>query len=331
MSDQELNKQADLIANYLSGNASDAEMQALETWVLASTEHKEAFMAAKKAWMLSGMQKNTAAIDVGKNWKAMSGQLFQEQKVIDLPSRAKQLRWLGIAAAVALVVSVGIWLLLDMRKEQVLEFAAAESVRTLDLPDGSAVTLNQASSLSYDGTDASGRRMLRLDGDAFFDVQRDEDRPFIINTRGLAIEVLGTSFYVDARQEEPEIQVIVASGLVEVRSDSAQLRLEANEKAIFEKATQDLAKDANTDANYLSIKTNALNFENTSLEEVVFALNRHFNVQINLAIEDLENCRVTATYENKSLAAILAIIESTLGIQSNQTGDVITLSGTSCR
>lgn len=331
MSDQELNKQADLIANYLSGNASDAEVQALETWVLASPEHKEAFTAAKKAWMLSGMKKNTAAIDVDKNWKAVSGQLFQEQKVIDLPSRAKRLRWLGIAAAVALVVSVGIWLLLDMRQEQLLEFAAAESVRTLDLPDGSAVTLNQASSLTYDGTDASGKRMLRLVGDAFFDVNREEDRPFIINTRGLTVEVLGTSFYVDARQEEPEIQVIVASGVVKVRSDSSQLRLEADEKAVFEKATNDLTKDENTDANYLSIKTNALDFDNSSLEEVVFALNRHFNVQINLAIEDLENCRITATYEDKSLAAILAIIESTLGIQSNRAGDVITLSGTSCR
>lgn len=331
MSDQELHMQADLIANYLSGNASDAEVQELETWVLASPEHQEAFMAAKKAWMLSGMQKGATVIDVGKNWKAVSSQLFQEQKVVDLPSRAKPLRWLGIAAAIALVVSLGIWLLMDMRKERVLEFAAAESVRTLDLPDGSSVTLNQASSLSYDGTDASGRRMLRLEGDAFFDVHRDEDRPFIINTRGLSIEVLGTSFYVDARQEEPEIQVIVASGLVEVRSDSAQLRLAANEKAVFEKATKDLAKDENTDANYLSIKTNALDFADSSLEEVVFALNRHFNVQIKLRIEDLENCRVTATYENKSLAAILAIIESTLGIQSTQTGDIITLSGTSCR
>lgn len=331
MSDQELNSKADLIANYLSGNASDAEVQTLETWVLASPKHKKEFVAAKKAWMLSGMTQNSTRIDVAKNWKDTAAQLFEDKPVIDMQRRGKRLRWMGIAAAIAVVLSIAVWLLLDLGKERVLEFAAASTVRTLDLPDGSQITLNQAASLTYDGTSAAGNRIVTLEGDAFFEVSRDELRPFIINTKGLAIEVLGTSFYVDAREEEPEIQVIVESGVVEVRSDSIPLRLAANEKAVFEKATKNLTKDENTDANYLSIKTNALDFEDSSLEEVIFALNRHFNVQINLSIEDLENCRVTATYEDKSLAAILTIIETTLGIQSVREGANITLSGASCR
>ena len=325
MSTQGLNNDNyELISRYLSGNASDAEVQKLEQWVLASSENKEEFIEFKKAWLLGGMSTNAQRTDIESNWQKISKQLFSSTKVI--PLKASRRIWLRIAAAIALIVSVSLWFYFNNSKP--LD-PTVGTVRSINLPDGSLVILNHSSSLETVEMDENIRK-LTLEGDAFFEVTKDEERPFIIQTSEVEVEVLGTSFYVDSRMNQSEIQVIVESGTVAVRNAAAEVVLQANQKAVFDKNTGTLVQGPNEDINYLSLKTDTLIFDNTRLEEVAFVLNRHFDKAIIIETSQLKNCVLTATFRNKSLESIIEVIQKSLKIKVRQTPNKIIFSGTSC-
>lgn len=332
MSDQQPHTDyPELIARYLSGNATDAEVRQLEDWVLADPDHKTQFTAFKKAWLLGGMQDTPPAIDVDRLWAQTSQHLKdtpQEARVRPLPTRN---RWLRVAAAVVVLAGVSVWALLNFGGKSAMSVSTTDQTEDFALSDGTQVTLNQYSDVVYEPDKATQQRRLQLTGDAFFDVNRDESRPFIIDAAGVEIEVLGTSFYVDARDDQPEVQVIVQSGTVAVRAPGQeQVVLQAEQKAVFRKAEGSLTAGANDDPNYLAIKTDTLIFDDSPLEEVIFALNRQFHVNIESQITDSSNCGLDTSYEKYPLNDILDLLAATLQIQVERQGSRIILSGAGC-
>lgn len=318
---------SELISKYLSGNVSSSEVEELETWVLADPSHKHHFVALKKAWMLAGLQQSTPKVDVHALWEQTSNQLWEEAKVVEMKPQSNRFKWLTIAAAIILLLFASIVIFQNLNQKTAFIVEATEEVKTVDLSDGSTVTLNQTSSIQFTDAGKSPKRQVKLKGDAFFDVAKDEAHPFVIHIQNMEIEVLGTSFYVDARENQSEIQVVVESGKVAVRSGDSETILSANEKAIFQKSTQILTKVQNEDANYLALKTKTLVFENTKLEDVVFALNRQFHADISLENDALKDCLLTATYRQDSLSSILTIMEATMGIEVSTTGQQTVLGG----
>lgn len=232
-----------------------------------------------------------------------------------------------IAAAVV-VLAVGAGLLYQQFHQPEPYFAQAINSRLpVDLSDGSRVTLNQASSIQFLAESENGEREVTLQGDAFFDVARDEDLPFVIHTQEVEVEVLGTSFYVDSRSGQEEVQVMVESGRVAVRAGGQEVILNANEQAVFDKSANVLRKQANQDEHYLAVKSGELVFKDTPMETAVFALNRQYNTNLVIESEALKTCPITSTFKNKSLLAILAILEASFGIQSTEDGAQIVLTG----
>ena len=329
MANPEINNHySDLISRYLSGNASDAQVAELEAWVMADPENKEQFIAFKKAWMLAGMEQEIETIDVEAAWQKTAGELFDQGKVVEMRPKSNRRVWLSIAAAIALIFVASFWFLRNNGVEEPMFVQANEEIQSFDLADGSKITLNQASTLSYSVDEETGQRKVELDGDAFFEVARDEARPFVIQTQMIEVEVLGTSFYVDSRKDLDEIQVIVKSGKVAVRSDSAEEILIADEKAVYDKNSGKLTKIVNRDVNYMSIRSDTLKFEDTRLEDVAFALNRRYKSKISIQSEELKDCPFNGVYPNRSLEFILQIIE--LGnpkVRIERRGEEIILTG----
>ncbi len=322
----------DLIPKYLSGEASDSEVKRLEQWVLSSPENKSQFNQFKKAWILSGIEGNYQQLDIDKEWSDVTGQLFPKNNIVSIqrkPVRRINI-YLRIAVAVALVIAASLWLYRSISTVEYQELVAQTEIEEDQLPDGSQIALNQFSSLKYPEKLSSRTRKVELKGDAFFEVERDESRPFIITTQNVEIEVLGTSFYVDSRDDQPQVQVIVETGSVAVTTGDNKIVLESNEIGIYEKATGQLTKKTNDDVNYLAWKTDVLVFEETILERVVFDLNRKFHSQISIESEVLKSCPISATYENKSLEAIIKIIEKTLNIKAETKGEEIVFTGEGC-
>ncbi|MBX2870460.1 MAG: FecR domain-containing protein [Saprospiraceae bacterium] len=331
MSNPERNSNyADLISRYLSGEASDAEVQTLEDWVLADEENKASFVAAKKAWVLAGMRREQSKVDVEGVWQKTQQLLEKDAPVVPLQAKRPRRLWLGIAAGVLILVAVGLGILWNSGGSSWEEVIADQGTRTTELPDGTLISLNQGSRMRY-RIPASGERRVQLFGGALFDVKRAVERPFIIEAGPVKVEVLGTSFYVDAREEEPEVQVIVESGEVKVSAADKEQNLRQNDQVAFNKGTAELITIEKVDENYRSLINNDLIFKGTPIDEAVFAMNRHFGTHISVAITDTSNCEIDATFEDQSLDAILLILESTFGIEVNRQGDQIILSGDSCR
>lgn len=319
---------ANLASKYLSGNTSPAEMEELENWVLASPENKQQFVAFKKAWMLAGAAKSEASADVEALWSQTSEKLFGDNKakVISMKKQKNRTLWWSMAAAILVVIAVSFWLFQNNLKEQPFLAKTENSSQTFDLADGSQVVLNQVSSLRYELSE-KGERRVELAGDAFFEVAKDSIHPFIIKTPNIEIEVLGTSFYVDARQNQPDVQVIVESGKVAVRAASNDVTLGTGEQAIYQKNTQQLVQQRTTDANFSALKTKVLIFKQTPLEQVVFTLNRQYNTNISIDSETLKSCEYSASHNNKSLDAILKVMKTTLGVEVEENGERIILKG----
>ena len=325
------NYYSELIASYLSGNATDEQVRELEGWVLADPENKQLFINMKKAWMLSGDKQENVEIDVEQNLKQTLKQISVEAKVVNISRGSSRRRWLSIAAAIALLLVAGLWLFQNRSPEPSFFVESRDAVKEVSLPDGSQITLNQASTLSYVKSNSENKRKVELKGDAFFDVKRDEQNPFLIEIGELEIEVLGTSFYVDARPSETSIQVMVESGSVRVKSGNKEQILSANESAIFNKEDKSLTKKENEDPNYTFLKTNTLNFEQSTLEQVSYALKRQYNTSIQFESPKLKTCEITAVFKDKSLAAILNIIDATLpGVQVEMDNNQIIFSGSGC-
>lgn len=332
MPEKEKNKSdyPSLISRYLSGNASNAEVEELEAWVSASPEHKEQFMAFKKAWLLSGMKRHSNKTSSSSSWEQTSNKLFKETPVI--PIRKKIQTWVALAAALALLIMASFWVLDIGKGNSAVQFTSTNVPKSINLPDGSKVRMNQASSIQYLEDSKLSTRTVDLKGSAFFEVQKSATKPFVIQTQALKISVLGTSFFVDSRDTERAIQVIVATGLVAVNSSTDSVLLQKGDKAIFLKDKNQLVKVNNQDSNFLSFVSDTLKFETADLEEVVFALNRHFNANIKLQVKDLSNCKVTATFRDKSLETILTVLEASLsGIQVEYREQQIIISGMGCK
>ncbi|MEQ9306999.1 MAG: FecR domain-containing protein, partial [Marinoscillum sp.] len=207
----------------------------------------------------------------------------------------------------------------------------AEQMQAQTLQDGSIVTLNSQSELSYpEEFSDKDKREVSLTGEAFFEVERNPTKPFIIYTPTIQIEVLGTSFSVRSREEEKTSTVIVASGSVEVQGKNNTVVLKINEKAIFDKETGRLFKVVNDDPNYLSWKTKRFTFDDTPLHEVVKNLSNAHQTRIQLITKSIDNCPVTVSFDGQSLQAILEILSATLDLTIEKTTAGFEISGQGC-
>ena len=321
-----------LTGKYLAGETTAEEQVTLENWVKASEANKRLFLEWKHAWQMAGI--NAMNFNIEKAKQIIADNFATEESVmLKIPrepaTRKLNISW-RIAAAVVIFAALG-FLLFTMFGNNEQQLVASKSVVAGTLADGSKITLNQNSTLVYPKKFDDDQRKVKLNGDAFFEVAKNPEKPFIIEAGETQIKVLGTSFYVDARPGQNQEEVTVKSGRVAlIAPDQSQVILTAGQKGIFIKNEKDLYKEENPDENYLAWKTGLIRFENTELGQVAKVLNRTYGVHITLQNRALENCRITANFENQTLADILLIVSETLDISVNRTANSIILSGKGC-
>jgi ferric-dicitrate binding protein FerR (iron transport regulator) len=270
------------------------------------------------------MADRTNVIDVDVAWDRLAQQTTQSKPAPIIEMHPYRKLW-RIAAAVVFVVLTGSVLYQQLRPHDTRYLAEGTS-QQITLKDGTQLTLNRNSELIW-LTDYKNQRVVSLKGDAYFDVVKDATKPFVVTTTDLEIEVLGTAFYVDARPEQPSTDITVEHGRVAVRHNTEEVELAAEEKATFDKVGGRLEKLANADPNFTSVKTQMLQFKNSRMETVVATLNRHYHARI-IAEPSVQNsCELTATFENKSLEAVLQIIASTMDLEIINQNQYIILRG----
>jgi ferric-dicitrate binding protein FerR (iron transport regulator) len=209
----------------------------------------------------------------------------------------------------------------ELAKTMVEVSSADKVVNLVHLPDGTLVSLNTNTRISYPKKFEGNIREVSIEGEVFFDVKPNKNKPFVIHAGKAQIKVLGTSFCVNAYPEAKEVEVIVQTGKVQVMNKAAEpaqtneLILVPGDKGTLVYASNTLQKTTNHDPNFIAWKTRNLIFKATSLNEVILNLERVYKVKISLADPKLNDLLLTAQFNNYSLDFILKVIENTFHLE----------------
>ncbi|MEN8119061.1 MAG: FecR family protein [Bacteroidota bacterium] len=329
-----LDKHIDLIPKYLAGEANPEEIQLLYSWIELDIANKKQFEDYKKAWDFSetGLDTEVSSINIDDEWGRFNSQISSETsaKIISL-EQAKKKKWpfLQIAAAIAAIFVIGAGVLYTFNTQN-NELVAENSIIESNLPDGSLISLNKYSELEYSKKFNKKAREVELKGEAYFKVESNPEKPFIINTGKLKIEVIGTSFNVNAKSAKGDVEVIVETGIVRTytkRDKSDSVMLYAGDKALFNNTKNNIQKKVNEDINYLAWKTKYLVFDEDELQNIVNTLNKAYNTQIIIKNPSLKKCTLTNKFNDQSLESILKVLEATLDIQIKKMGEVYEIDG----
>lgn len=330
----------DLIAKYLSGNLEPVEKQELMAWVEASEANRAYFDEMIQLWGISEQyEEEPFEADLSSAWQSLNQKLPKEEAVIEKTGKVIALKvWLRVAAAIVLLLSVGYWWYGFGDQENVGQLVLVQTLegenKQINLPDGSQIWLNENTTLSYQ--DKFETREVKLDGEAFFQVDRQEENPFTILSGEATTTVLGTSFNVRAYSNEEVVEVTVETGKVELKKNNTKadeaIYLEKGNSGVYDKASQKVKPVAEEIVNADAWKTKTLEFPNQDLNQVITTLERYYDLDINVNDEGILKCNfLMGKEENPTIDLVWDIMEFTMGYEIEKTGaDSYEIKGQGC-
>lgn len=270
-----------LIEKYLDGNASTAEVRELCEWIKNND--------SLDRWIMQAIERSDSHLD-----EEVYERLYTRIKE-NIESREKKshrrfsfvpmLRWAAVVC-LPIIAALAVYELgLDSKVDTLPLVVTAESGERakVQLPDGTKVNINSASQISYPHDFNGEKRIVELDGEAYFEVTPDKERPFVVKAAGLEITVLGTAFDVCAYKDDNEVSVVLLTGKVDVASESDRYVMQPDEKLVYDRNTGTMQVGKVCSKEYVEWTDGTdgnLRFENESLENIVKVLSRVYNVKI---------------------------------------------------
>ncbi|RYG09581.1 MAG: FecR family protein [Chitinophagaceae bacterium] len=197
----------------------------------------------------------------------------------------------------------------------------------VNLPDGTKVWLNAASSLKYPYIFAKDERLVQLNGEAYFEVAKDKHRPFKVQTNQQTIEVLGTHFNVNAYADEPELKTTLLEGAIKVNVADKQIRLKPGEQSKLVTNTDQLSIDRNIDPNqFVAWKNDIFSFNNDDLKTVMRQISRWYDIDVRYDGKITHEKYFGEIPRNTNLSEVFEILELN-HIKVEITGKTMTIIG----
>ena len=299
-----------LITRYLQNKLTDEEAKELKDWLERDPINRTIFENIVSHWRISNQEVEEVKARVRRKVTKTSG---------DFEKKGRRNTYLRIAALLiaGLSLSFIIHTLNVFSDNNFIQKTAARGEKLVfELPDGSTVTLNSGSTVKYREKFSSTHRNITLNGEAYFDVARDPNRPFSVMTGKLQAKVLGTSFNVRSYAEESNATVAVKNGKVAVCSEvsSDSLILHAEDIAVYQGESQRIKKEhiAHSESVF-GWTERTLSFEDLTFNEITTLVSRWYDVDF------VEETRVdrkklfTATYKDPSLKTVLESLSYAFG------------------
>lgn len=306
---------------YLLGEASATELQQVNEWLAADTANRSYYDQLKKVWDTSRKLASASAVDENQAWARFRSRIHTENKAT---VRSVRFQWMKVAAAVALLISVGAvvyWLNRQPVKEMIVQ--AGQSVINDTLPDNSVVTINKGSSIAYPSAFKKNTRQVKLEGEAFFNVTPDKNKPFVVDVNDVRITVVGTSFNI--KSSDGNTEVVVETGIVRVEKAGKTIELRANEKLVTTPADTVLKKGGLKDRLYNYYRSKEFVCIDTPLWKLIEVVNEAYNVHIVIGREDKKDEPMNVTFYNESLEQVLIVIAESSNLSVTKKGDQIIL------
>ncbi len=304
----------ELLVKYLVDEATPPEQEAVEEWIGANAENKKYFEQFRLVWEESKSVAPGLAIDENKAWQRFQRRVRSSETIHAGERKIGQWR---IAVAILLLLGIGglIYGLVFKAPVEpaIINIASINQVKRDTLPDGSIATLNKHSELSYPKRFKGKTRNVRLRGEAFFNVQPNKEKPFIIDVNDVEVRVVGTSFNV--RSDGGSTEIIVETGIVKVTKAGKSVELKAGERISLDAADVETGKEQSKDKLYNYYVSRTFECDNTPLWKLVDKLNEAYETKIRIARPELKKMPLTVTFNDESLDVILDIISQTFMIK----------------
>ena len=212
--------------------------------------------------------------------------------------------------------------------ELVVTYNPAGQKSKITLPDNSVIFLNSESRVSYQKGFSDSIRHVVLDGEAYFDVEPNQDRPFVVETGGISTQALGTSFNIRNYPEENSISVSLLTGKVKVTDNQAasEVFLEPFEYVAFDKGSRALKMKQMQEDVHSIWKDGIITFKGNSFNHVITTLERSYDVEFDTTGYQHTDWNYTGKFDNMSLEMVLTRIGYSEGFKFKMEGRTISLS-----
>ncbi|MCD4773133.1 MAG: FecR family protein [Bacteroidales bacterium] len=314
------------ITRYFSGDTDKEEIRSIENWA-----HK-----SDKKVLLNKMKKDIKRVDSTKNmysektdkaWLNVFSKINEEEQTQEFSVNRKFNFNFAFKIAAGIIILLGfVWGITQFVNpaEQITqtEFNQTKVI----LADGSIVYLNANSKLKYTKSFNKKIRKVKLIGEAFFEIAKNPDKAFIIETGNAEIKVMGTSFNVLAPENNEFVEVLVETGKVSLASRQNENTVVLKKGDYARLKDNNIQKLTLSDDNYLSWKTKRLDFRNTKLKDVIFVLNRTYMINIIIDSDSIKDLQLTSKFDNIKLETIIESICLTFDLKSENINNGIVLS-----
>lgn len=318
----------ELLAKRLAGECSPEEEAVIGQWLAESPAHQKHLEDLEWLWERSSDALTPAPRPVDT-----------EQALLRVKNRLKNgggthgLRWqrgywMQAAAVFLLAVAAVYWWQTGSTPEPV-RIAATGLTLTDTLTDGSVVTLERKSGLTLTGNFNRRERRMRLEGEAFFAVAHDTVRPFVVEVQEVEVTVVGTAFTVDNATDPGKVTVFVTEGKVKVSAKNQSLLLLPGEQATYNRQSGMLTRTATAPAQGIPGQR-IFRFDATPLSTVILQVSKAYDVRIMLKNKKLEECMLSARYNNLSLERVLELVADSFNLTVEKTTEGYLLDGAGC-
>ncbi|RKD90347.1 FecR family protein [Mangrovibacterium diazotrophicum] len=313
-----------LVNKYLEGKASDEELHQLKGW-LDEEGNQAVFKQMKLEWKKDLKNENLPDSTLRELDR------FQSKMLIENASKIKRLNFLQnfykYAAVIFFALMLGGGLFFFDKGEVIYNEVVAEDgqLSKVILPDSTQIWLNSGSSVRYSNEFGLKDRNVKLTGQAFLDVTKNKDLPFILNCGAISVKVLGTRFSVESYEEDPNINVVLEEGAIDLLSTTSGktfAHLKPNELAVYDKSERAYKIDEVVAQKYTAWRDGIIHFYDQPLEEVALKLQRRYNQPIEVD-ESVRNYKVTFSIKNEDFDKVMEILKAITPATVSQEAGVV--------
>ena len=314
----------ELISLYINGEIDETSLRTLKEWSELSDENNLYVRSRIEVWFSSGVVGDKTFFNKDEAYRRFNArrereEVAEKQKQRFISSRSLKIFYRVAAVILILILPLaGYWGGVKTVKEGFSDIVveAPLGARTkLYLPDGTLVWLNSGSKMIYSQGFGVDDRKLEFEGEGYFEVTKNKNLPFEINTKELDVIVLGTKFNFRNYTGDEEAVVNLIEGKVKLKNEltaSADMYLSPNEKAVLSKNTGEMKKSKMNVSSSVLWTKNELYFDEVLLKDIAVQLSRSFDVDIEVA-DSLKGRRFYGSFKivGISIEEVLETISST--------------------
>lgn len=324
----------EIIRKYLANRFSPDTEERVQRWIIKDKDREEKEKASQEFWDELNVEtdsNNTYAALERVNLRIG----YNKEHLENIASYQKfsrfTFKFTRVAAVIVplLIIAGGMFYYLPHFSENnLIKISAAYGEQKhLFLPDSSEVWINAGSSISYPKTFSKDERLVNLNGEAYFSVRRNIQKPFIVETQQLSVKVLGTRFNIKAYPNDEQITTTLTSGKVEVNTSFQHSQiLNPNEQLTYNKQTSAIKISEVNATDAESWITGQLIFTNANFEEIFQTLERRYDIVIDNKTNISTSKRYTVKFrKGESIDKVMDILADIIGFDYQQDGNRIVI------